>query len=62
MARIIGYNINTSQMFYKAVCPHCGAIVLFEERDLIDDVWMNEYNGTFGHCPGCGKKITVKKS
>lgn len=58
MATIIGY---TNIKKYKAVCAHCGAIVVFDEDEIKDDYQYNEYCFSVGVCPGCHEKITFDK-
>lgn len=53
MAEIIGYDKKVFKK-YKGVCPHCGAIIIFEEKELSDQYQYNEYAFSKGTCPGCG--------
>lgn len=53
MAKIIGYDKKVIKK-YKGICPKCGAIILFEQKELSDQYQYNEYCYSKGTCPGCG--------
>lgn len=56
MGRIIGY---ADKNKYKHVCSKCGAIVVFEEDEL---VFRNGFDGNFygiGRCPNCESGVNI---
>lgn len=53
MAEIIGYDKKVFTK-YKGICPKCGAIIIFDEKELSDQYQYNDYCYSKGTCPGCG--------
>lgn len=61
MAEIIGYDKKVFKR-YKGICPHCGAIVIFDEKELHHIFQYNEYCFSKGECPGCLQDVTLNRN
>lgn len=53
MAEIIGYDKRVIKRF-RAICPKCGAIIIFDSDEIQDRYQYNDYVYSKGICPGCG--------
>lgn len=60
MAKIIGYDKKILKK-YKAICPHCGAIIIFDENEVSTQYQYNEYAYSVGKCPGCENKVSFDR-
>lgn len=60
MAKVIGRK-KVYKNQYKADCPYCGAIIIFDEDEVRDAMQYNEYAFSTGVCPICQKNVSFNK-
>lgn len=60
MAEVIGFE-KIYKTRYKVTCGKCGAIILFDEKEVRNEYQYNEYAFSTAECPNCGERLSFDK-